>query len=552
MPKIKLLSSVTLDQKTTSPDLLTLLLRNRKVKPADQSFFLKPPHPKNLTPKDIKLSTANLKKAVKRIKTAIKNKEKILIYGDYDVDGLTATTIIWEVLQKKGGQVKSFVPHREKDGYGLNQKSLERIFKNYKPDLLITVDNGIVAHQAASFLKKEKIDLIITDHHLSEKKLPPALSIVHSSLVCGAVVAWFLAREIGPADYGLAGLGTVADCLPLLSVNRSFVYHGLDSLTHTQRPGLNALKQTTSLGQKKLSAYDLGFILGPRLNAAGRVGDPGNSLRLLASPDSTTAGTYARLLEKQNRERQNEQSTGQTLARSIYEKEKDPDIPLIFLSSPDFNPGTIGLIAGRLSQEHYRPTVIISEITPIAKASCRSVPELDILEALRKANKGLLVDLGGHSTAAGFSILPKNIKKFKKALQTIIKKMVKGKKLEPQVKADALAKISLINLKNYQTIQKLQPFGIGNPEPSFYFKNLKVIDKQLLGRDKNHLKLLLDDPDTPKTESIPLESLSFWQAESYQDLKVGDIIDLVAKISLNEFRGRKKLQLINSHLHVKK
>lgn len=552
MPKIKLLSSVTLDQKTTSPDLLALLLKNRKVKPADQPSFLKPLHPKNLTPKDIKLSTTSLKKAVERIKVAIKNKEKILIYGDYDVDGLTATTILWEVLQKEEGQVKSFVPHREKDGYGLNQKSLERIFKNYKPDLLITVDNGIVAHQAASFLKKEKIDLIITDHHLPEKKLPVALAIIHSSLVCGAVVSWFLARELGPADYGLAGLGTVADCLPLLSINRSFVYHGLDSLTHTKRPGLNALKQGTSIGQKKLSAYDLGFILGPRLNAAGRVGDPGNALRLLASPDAVTAGTYSRLLEKQNQERQKEQSTGQILARSIYEKEKDPNIPLIFISSPDFNSGTIGLIAGRLNQEHYLPTVIISKTTPLAKASCRSVAEIDILKALRKADQNLLVDLGGHSAAAGFSIFPKNIKKFKEKLQTVIKKMVKGKKLEPQIKADASAKISFISLKNHQTIQKLEPFGIGNPEPSFYFENLKVIDKQLLGRDKNHLKLLLDDPDTPKTESIPLESLSFWQAESYQDLKVGDTIDLVAKISLNEFRGQKKLQLINSHLHVKK
>ncbi len=512
MSKIKLLSSVTLDQKTTSDDLLTLLLKNRKVKPADQPSFLKPPHPKNLTPKDIKLSATNLKKAVERIKIAIKNKEKILIYGDYDVDGLTATTIIWEVLREKGGQVKSFVPHREKDGYGLNQKSLERIFKSYKPDLLITVDNGIVAHQAASFLKKEKIDLIITDHHLPEKKLPPALSIIHSPLVCGAVVAWFLAREFGSADYGLAGLGTVADCLPLISINRSFVYHGLDSLTHTKRPGLNALKQITSIGQKKLSAYDLGFILGPRLNAAGRVGDPGNSLRLLASPDIATAGTYARLLEKQNRERQKEQTIGQTLARSIYEKEKDPNIPLIFVSSPDFNPGTVGLISGRLTQEHYLPSVVISQTTPVSKASCRSVAELDILKALRQANKGFLIDLGGHSAAAGFSIFPKNIKKFKKSLQVTVKKMVKGKKLEPQIKADASAKISLINLKNYQTIQKLQPFGIGNPEPSFYFENLKVIDKQLLGRDKNHLKLLLDDPVTPKTESIPLESLSFWQA----------------------------------------
>ncbi len=548
--KIKLLSNVTLDQKTSKEDLFTLLLKNRKIQKKDQPNFLNPPHPKNLTPKDIKLSSVQLEKALKRIQKAIEDKEKILIYGDYDVDGLTATTILWEVLFKKHANAKSFVPHREKDGYGLNEKTLKRLFKTYRPSLLITVDNGIVAHKAAAFLKKEKIDLIITDHHLPEKKLPPAHAILNSSLVCGAVLSWFLSSQIdSSADYGLAALGTVADCLPLVSVNRAFVYHGLDSLTVSTRPGLRTIKQITSLTNQKLSAYHLGFIIGPRLNAAGRVGDPNNSLRLLASPTLSQASKYAQILEKQNRERQTEQYSGQSLAQTIWEKEKT-DHPLIFVSSKDFSPGTIGLIAGRLTQEHYLPSVIIAKTTPVSKASCRSIAELDILKALREANKGLLLELGGHAAAAGFSILPKNIEKFKKSLQSVVKKKLASKKLEPEIKADAKATLSFISLKNLEAIQRLKPFGIGNSEPSFLFKSLKVVDKKLLGKEKTHLKLLLDDPQTPQKETFPVESLSFGEANSYQDLKVGDTIDLVGKINLNEFRGTKTLQLITKYINV--
>jgi single-stranded-DNA-specific exonuclease len=549
MADIKFHSSSLLDQKTASADLLSLLLKNRSIKPPDQRSFLKPVHPDTLTAHDFKISPIHLKKAVQRIQKAIKDQEKILIYGDYDVDGLTATTILWETLQKQGAKIKSFVPHREKDGYGLNPKTLKRIFKTYRPDLLITVDNGIVAHAAATFLKKAQIDLIITDHHLPEDKLPFARAIIHSPLVCGATLSWFLACQFAPSDYGLVALGTVADCLPLLSINRSFVYHGLRSLSQSSRPGLLALKQAASLQNKELGVYDLAFIIGPRLNAAGRVGDPSTSLRLLASPNRTTAQKYAHLLEKQNKNRQDEQSWGLSQAQSIYQKQKD-SLPLIFISSPNLNPGTIGLIAGRLTQDYYLPSVIISQTTPVAKASCRSIPHLNILKALRQADDDLLVDLGGHPAAAGFSILPKNIKKFQKKLTLVVAKMLKNKTIEPQVEVESRATLSFVNLKNYQTIQKLQPFGIGNPEPLFYFENLTIVDKQLLGQDKSHLKLLLDDPATPRTKNFPLESLSFGQAASYPDLAVSDTISLVAKLNLNEFRGHQKLQLIAQHIHV--
>ncbi|MDD2225079.1 MAG: single-stranded-DNA-specific exonuclease RecJ [Candidatus Shapirobacteria bacterium] len=544
-----------IDKSFSESDFLDLLLKNRQIKKSDYDDFFKPHFPIDL---DFNVNKKELKNATNRVNLAIKNNENILIYGDYDVDGITATAILWQVLYQKGAKVLPFIPDREADGYGIKSKSFFD-FETQKKihfDLLITVDNGIVANLELEKIAKKNTDIIIVDHHLPTEDLPKVSAIIHSTDFSGAALSWFFSTQFDKnADIGLAAAGTVADCLPLVSINRSIVVHGLKSLRKNPNHGLKKLIEVSGIKQDSVSAYDLGFVIGPRINAVGRLSNPTEALRLLCSQNSIQADKYAQNLDKFNKDRQDIQKENLKIAEEIISRDVLQNVStlnkknvstqnkLIFISHKEFLPGIIGLIAGRLTEKYYLPSIIISVGDEYSKGSCRSIKELNIVESLRQFNDDL-VDLGGHAGAAGFTIKTTNIKKFQNKITDYINQQLKDIDLKPTIIVESEMKLSAVNIKNCRLIGKLEPFGIDNTKPLFLFKNLRIIQKRVLGSTGDHLKLKLDDPNTNKLENIPADAIAFKKGDLDNQFQNGDLINIIASLDLNIWNGQTSPQLI--------
>jgi len=528
---LNLLDNETINGQTTTETLLKLLLKNRQI--TDIENFLKPPFPES------KLSS---KKVINLIQKYLKGQKNILIYGDYDVDGLTSTALLWQSFYPLNKNVFPFIPHRERDGYGFKAKSFFRIqkYKKINFDLLITVDNGIVADTEFAKIKAKNpiLKIIVVDHHLPSAKLKNVDALYHSIDTSASALAWFLAKNFSKsADLSLAALGVVADCQSLLGLNRSIVVHGLQELKLNPSPGLKKLMEISGVKTDKLSVYDLGFLLGPRLNAVGRLSDPVDALRLLCSRNSHEASKYAQILDKFNKERQDLQKESidlaeENLSRDVLRNVSTKNNKVIFIAD-NFNPGIIGLIAGRLTEKYSLPSVVIAKNGAVARGSCRSIPEVNIIEILRKFSK-LFVDLGGHSGAAGFSILDKNIPKLQKQLFNYFSTYLLDYSPQKVITVDAKMDLSAINLKNIKLIKNLEPFGIGNPQPLFLFENLKIESKKLLGQNNDHLKLKVSG----------IDAIAFKKAELDKDLKIGDTINLVASLDVNAWNGHTFPQLV--------
>lgn len=534
---------ISIDRHTSSDDIISLLLKNRHISKAQVSDFLSPQDPSQLKPELFGLNTKAVQSAVSSINQAIKDKKNILIYGDYDVDGITATAIIWQALYQQQAKVTPFVPDRELDGYGIKADSFFRFQqqKNIHFDLLITVDNGIVAHQHLKKIADSGTKIIVIDHHQVGPKLPSSIIVVHSTKISGSALSWLVAQKIYPkADLGLAALGTVADCLPLNDINRNIVFHGLKSLQTDPNFGIKKLIDLSGLKADTISAYDLGFVIGPRINAVGRLSNPTDALRLICSQNSIQAGKFAQILNDYNYQRQQIQHQSLKLADEIVKNNKDK---LLFIADTSFHPGIIGLIAGRLTDKYYLPSVIISLSDNISKGSCRSIKELNIIDTLRELSH-LFIDLGGHPGAAGFSISASKVPQLKKELTKLVNQKLFGQKLKPEKYLDAEMKLDAVNIANCRLISRLEPFGNGNPEPVFLFNQLKVVDKKLLGSAQNHLKLKVDDPNTPRQENTPVELIAFRQGDFGAKIKVGDLISFTASLNLNLWNGHLSPQLV--------
>ncbi len=532
-----------IDKNTTKGEIIDLLLKNRNITETNKDEFLSPSLPQSFIVKDFGVNSKNLDKAVDRINLAIKNNQNILIYGDYDVDGITATAILWQVLYNKKANITPFIPDRELDGYGIKADSFFR-FQNQKKikfDLVITVDNGIVASGELQKILDSGVEIIVTDHHVANNSLPKSIVSVHSTIISGSVIAWLLAREIDlKADLGLATLGTVADCLPLNTINRNIVYHGLKSLQNNPNFGIKKLIEISGIKQEKISTYELGYVVGPRLNAVGRLSNPTDALRLLCSTSKNLASKYANILNTFNKDRQSLQQDSIDIAQKQI---KENNNKVIFLSDNSFHPGIIGLVASRFTEKYYLPSIVISIGKEISKGSCRSIKELNIIESLRKFSN-LFIDLGGHALAAGFSIKTENIPIIKKKITKFINKKLSGCHLKPQKFIDAEMKLEAVTIDNCRLVKKIEPFGVGNPEPVFLFKQVRIVEKRLLGSDGDHLKLKVDDPFTPKNENIIMDSIAFKKGDIGKKFKVGDSISFTAKLNLNLWNGNISPQLI--------
>jgi single-stranded-DNA-specific exonuclease len=536
--KYHLLSSQLINSQISTQDLVAQLLANRHISSDQVGQFLHPPTPQTI-PHALKL-----KKAATLIKTLVKQGKNILIYGDYDVDGITATALLWQALSQLKANVTPYIPDRHLDGYGFKAKSFIRLQKEKGIifNLLITADNGIVAQTEFQKLN-QKLQIIVVDHHLPSAEPLSVAAKVHSTKLSAAGLAWFLADNLTHnADLGLAALGTVADSMPLVGSNRSLVVHGLNSLRVNPNPGIKKLIETCRIKQDSLSTYDLGFIIGPRINAVGRLSNPMDALRLLCAPNSQTAAKYVDTLNTFNQDRQQLQTQMLEQAESSYDQQPGKDC-LIFVSSPEFHQGIIGLIAGRLTEKYYLPSVVISQVDGIAKGSCRSIPEVNIIDTLRRFDD-LFEDLGGHAAAAGFSIKPQNIPKLQKKLTKYLNQQLQKVNLTPHLEIDAPMALSAVTVKNFRAIQTLEPFGLGNPKPLFLFSSVSVLSKRLVGTTGDHLKLKLDDPSTPNWENVGTDAIAFRQGSIESQIKPGQLVDVVASLDVNYWNGQNYPQLI--------
>jgi single-stranded-DNA-specific exonuclease len=529
----------------------TLLANRGLTTPRQIKEFVNPPKPSQLKPSKIGINTQQLAKSLKRVKKAIKNQEQIIIYGDYDTDGVCATAIIWEVLYLLGAKVIPFIPSREAHGYGLSISGIKDILTKpipgldkpiTKPSLIITVDNGIVAHQAAEFVKKQKIDLIITDHHTLPSKLPSAFAIIHTTQLSGAGVSWMLARELSLSKpklatntLDLATIGTVADLVPLVGANRSIVKWGFNALKQTQRLGLKSLFRQAGINAQDLTTYHINFIIAPRLNAMGRLEHAIDSVRLLCTHRQVRAHRLADLLGETNRIRQELTWNLVAKAKQLLGKPKDK---LIIIDHEEFHEGVIGLIAGKLVEEYYRPTIIISRGREVSKASARSISGVNIIETIRQVDS-LLINAGGHPLAAGFTIATKNLNQLKHSLISIADQTITKDHLQKKLDIDCTLNLNDITFSLYQDIEKLAPFGIGNPHPVFAISKASILSLKAIGQDNKHLKLILSSSSSTKA----ISAIGFGFGNLFTHMTQGGQIDLAYTLDLNQWNGKKELQL---------
>lgn len=500
---------------------MEILLKNRGI--TDREQFLNPQ-------KDIHVDLGNLKKPLARINKAIKNKEKIVVYGDYDADGICGTAIMWEALQSKGAIVLPFIPHREKDGYGLSVEGIDQV----DATLIITVDSGIMAHDAVSYANKKGIDVIILDHHEKPKKLPKAYAIIHTTELCAAGIAYIVAKEFGSDGLELAAIATITDLIPLIGPNRSIVKFGLEALNKTTRPGLKALFDIA--GIEKVGTYEVGYMIGPRLNASGRIDSALTGLRLLCTKNKEKALDYAKDLDRINRDRQTmlEEQVQHALLLSLANTQK-----IIVIEHESYHQGIIGLIAGKITEKYYLPSIVIAKGAEISKASARSISGFNIIEAIRETEK-LLINAGGHPMAAGFTIENFQISNFKLQISKIAAEKITTEMLEKVLRVDCELDIKDATMDLFAEITQMAPFGLGNPEPVFS-SVVTVQDLRTVGAEGKHLKLRLIPSEAEGSSTM--DAIAFGKGELAQEIKIGDQIKIAYNLDLNTFNGRQTLQL---------
>ena len=512
-------------------DLVAELLKIRGLKTKDdiQQFW----HPKIEDYKK-QLTIPGVAVAVKRIEKAIETGEQIIIYGDYDVDGVCATAIMYHALASRQAKVLPYIPHREKEGYGLSKIGLE-FARDTGATLLITVDCGIVAFEQTEYAKSLGMDVIITDHHVMLDKKPEVTAIVHSTAMCGSAVAWCLAKELISEKASLelldfVGMGSICDMMPMIGVNRFFAKEGVKRLQKTDRVGLISLLQECGIDPTELSAYHVSHIIGPRLNAMGRMEHAIDSLRLLCTKNPKKARELAHLLCETNDAKKQLTTEAIDAARLIVNTDGFlVGKKILIVHSKDWIPGIIGLVAARLAEEYRLPAIAIAEGEFESKGSARTVNGLNIIETIRQCSD-LLIDVGGHPQAAGFTIHSKNIDKFSKQLLAVVEK----NKMEdsPELVVDAAIGIKKLTKKLCLQLMDFEPTGVANPKPILAVRNIQISDIKTVGAGK-HLKFKADG----------IDSIAFGLGDLESILQNGQFIDLAFFLELNIWNGQEKLQL---------
>lgn len=543
-----------LRQYDVNPILAQILYNRGFEDPNEAQEFLHTQDTRNEDPYAMK----DMQKAVDRIVYAIKHHEPIVIYGDFDADGVTSTTLMVQVLTALNADVSYYIPDRIEEGYGLNTPALQTLARDGKK-LVITVDCGIRSVNDVQAGMDAGLDIIVTDHHSIGPEIPPALAVINpqqsdcngNPRLAGVGVAYMLAKALllhrwhnDRANYpniresdllDLVALGTVADIMALnSSLNRRLVIHGLNTINEMRRPGIEALAKVAKLQAGKITAMDIGFGLGPRINAAGRLKDAKIAVKMLLAPSLKDAMPYAECLQKLNKQRQDLTKEAQAIASQQIEDVEN--VNLIFASHSEFESGIVGLVAGRLTEEYYRPAIVLKRGEVESHASCRSIPEFDITQALDEC-ADLLMRHGGHAMAAGFTIHNSNIDALRHALEQKVNERLAGKTLMQTLYIDVELTSQYLNKNFLNNLQILEPTGHGNKPASFIVRNLSVVECETVGKDKKHLKVKLSN----KNGMPPIEGIGFnlghWEKTMPQR------IDAAFHLEINEWNGMSKLQM---------
>lgn len=497
--------------------------------------------------------------AVERLTAAIIRQEPIAIYGDYDADGVTSTALLMQLFTALGARVRPYIPNRFEEGYGLNRDALTEL-AGQGTRVVLTVDCGIRAVPEVAHGNSLGLDIIITDHHHVGEKLPGALAAINPRQqdcaypykeLAGVGLAFKLAQALLRSDHlkarytpqalhedqflDLVALGTVADLAPLTGENRRLVARGLQQLNQSLRPGLAELVKRMGSRPGAISTGTIGFGLGPRLNAAGRLDSALAAYRLLVAANDLEAIPLAEQLHQQNQERQRLTQDTVEIARQAVLADQGQS-PLYFVYHPDFNSGVVGLAASRITEEFYRPSLIASQGPEETRGSARSIAEFHITQALDQC-QDLLVRYGGHAAAAGFTVKNSNLQALQDRLQQIARQSLDPAQLRPSLSIDAEIKLRAVRPSLVEAITALQPFGIANPTPRFLTRNLRVKYVKAVGAGEHHLRLMLNDGRQDWS------AIAFRQGHWASRLRPSDNVDAVYQLEFNEWNGERNLQL---------
>jgi single-stranded-DNA-specific exonuclease len=540
------------DQVDVSP-LIARLLLNRGVTTAEEAErFLDP----QLSDLHDPLLLPDCAEAVKEVVGAVERKEPILVHGDYDADGITASALWGRCLRKMGANVHIHLPNRQKEGYGVHESALHRA-KELGAKLLLTCDCGTAAHEVVAQAREMGMRVVVTDHHEPEEQLPPAQAVVNprradsrypfpdlSGVGVSFKVASAVVAERGlPQDrfhrayLDLAALGTVCDIVPLRGENRVLVSHGLPKIVESRKAGLRALVRVTNYAKPgdQVTARDAAFIFGPRINAAGRMDDAHDALALLTTDDKTEALDLARTLDRRNWERQQEQKRIHQEAVTIIEEQGLARNRVVLVAAEGWNPGVVGIVASKLVEDYWRPALVGCRANGIIGGSARSIPPFDLYEAL-SANRDLFLSCGGHRMAAGFSFEEDRLEDVRAALCAHADRVLTDEDLIPEVVADARVYPHEVTDHLVASLERFAPFGEGNPEPLFLGRRVTILSVEPT-RNPAHPRVTLRGDGTN-----PIYGMAFGLGERLAGLPSGAEVDMMFQPTYDYWRGQKRLR----------
>ena len=541
-------------EKNNIPLILANVLLNRDIAENEFESFLVKSKRSIRNP----VSMLDMDKAVGRIVSAIENKEKIAVYGDYDVDGITSTALLYEFLESVGADVIYYIPDRKDEGYGINIMAVNKLIKS-GIKLLVTVDCGITAIGEVEFAKLQGMDVIITDHHTCKERIPSAAAAVVNPkqendeygfpALAGVGVAFklvlALALKLGLSTgkcfdkyCDLAAIGTIADVVPLVDENRIIVEKGLAQLQTPVRPGIRELLAVAKVDNKKINASTMAFALAPRMNAAGRLGTAVTAVELLLTKDSAEA---KRIAEELNMENTKRQLTEQEIHNEALEMiASDPNFEkkkVIVLAKEGWHNGVIGIVASRITEKFYRPCILISIDNGMGKGSGRSISSFNLFDALTECDS-LLTTFGGHSVAAGLSINGSDIEEFTKKINKYADEVLSEEDMLPVVKIDCLLSGQNLTLSTAKLLGTLEPYGMGNEKPTFAIKDAVADSVSTVGAESKHLRLMVSK------DGVKVSCIGFNMSEYAREIKAGDKVHLAFKLDINAYQGNETVQLL--------
>ncbi len=499
------------------------------------------------------LLLSGMQKAVTRIMLAKKNKENVIIYGDYDIDGITASALLYDFFSQLGIKVETYIPDRFSEGYGINKTALKTL-KDNGADLVITVDCGVNSSTEAEYAQKLTLDLIITDHHEPIGKKPKALAVINPKLpgqkypfteLAGVGVAFALVRAIiqlhsdivpeGQEKWllDLVALGTICDVVPLINENRILARYGIMVARKGRRPGFRSLAKVSGTDLTKVSETDFGFRFGPRLNAAGRVDHARVGLQTLLAQTDAQADESAQKLQLLNTERQ--ATTAEILSSATKKARAHRQDCILVLSDPDWSHGTVGIVASNISEKLRKPTILLQELGEVSKGSARSLGSFSIIEAIESAGE-FLDKFGGHQFAAGVTLPTENISAFRHAINQYGMKHLDVEDILKKYIIDAVLLPGQITQESFEQVRLLAPYGNGHAQPLFSSK-LEVFSLRPIGKDLNHLKLQL------RGDNKVFSAIAFSKATAWKEVMVGEWYEFAYYLNENEWQGTREIQL---------